>query len=120
MTRAASAAPPNALNGNDDPDSPYRRMIRQAATQAHGKPSALELTARSIAVAPEELRRWLERILDTWRQVSGGSAIEPWDHRFLAETPVRPLSELIPVDDMQQLNQRATTSTWDWIWHAWA
>lgn len=96
----------HALNGNDDPDSPYRRMIRQAATQAHGKPSALELAARSIGAAPGELQRWLERILDTWRQVSGDSAIEPWDYRFLAETPVRPLSELIPVDGMQQLNQR--------------
>lgn len=96
----------HALNGSDDPDSPYRRMIREAAAQSHGKPSALELAARTIGVAPEEPERWLERILDTWRQVSGDSAIEPWDYRFVAESPVRSLSELIPLDSLPQLNQR--------------
>ncbi len=97
----------HALNGNDDPDSPYRRMIRQAAAQFHGKrPSPVELAAGTVGVPPDEPERWLERILDTWRQVSGDSLIEPWDYRFLASTGVRSLSELIPVDRLQQLNQR--------------
>lgn len=96
----------HALNGNDDPDSPYRRMIRQAAAQFRGKPSPVELAARTVGVPPDEPEHWLERILDTWRQVSGDSALEPWDYRFLANTGVRSVSELIPVDRLQQLNQR--------------
>jgi hypothetical protein len=96
----------HALNGNDDPDSPYRRMIRRAAAQFHAKPSPVALAARTVGVPPEEPEHWLERILDTWRQVSGDSVMEPWDYRFLANTGVGFLSELIPVDRLQQLNQR--------------
>jgi oligoendopeptidase F len=96
----------HALNGNDEPDSPYRRMIRQAAAQFHAKPAPVALAARTLGVPSEEPERWLERILDTWRQVSGDSAMEPWDYRFLASTGVGSLSELIPVDRLQPLNQR--------------
>jgi hypothetical protein len=96
----------HALNGSDDPDSPYRRMIRQAAAQFHGKPSPVALAARTVGVPPEEPEHWLEQILDTWRQVSGDSGLEPWDYRYLANTGVGSLSGLIPVDRLQPLNQR--------------
>jgi len=96
----------HALNGSDEPDSPYRRMIRQAAAQFHGEPSPVALAARTVGVPPDEPERWLERILDTWRQVSGDSLMEPWDYRYLANTGVGSLSELIPADHLQQLNQR--------------
>jgi hypothetical protein len=96
----------HALNGNDEPDSPYRRMIRQAAAQSHRAPSPVELAARTVDVPPEELESWLERILDTWRQASGDAALEPWDYRFQAAAGVRSLDELIPVEGMQPLSQR--------------
>jgi hypothetical protein len=96
----------HALNGSDEPDSPYRRMIRQAATHPTTDSSPIELAARTVEVPVEETERWLVSILDAWRQVSGDSAVEPWDFRFQANTGVSALSELIPVDGMQQLNQR--------------
>jgi len=96
----------HALNGSDEPASPYRRMIRQAAVQSHRAPSPAELAARTVGVSPEESESWLERILDTWRQVSGDAALEPWDYRFQGAAGVRSLDELIPVEGMQQLNQR--------------
>lgn len=96
----------HALNGNDDRDSPYRRMIRQAAARFHGKPSPVALAASTVGVAADEPERWLERVLDTWRQVSGDAVMEPWDYRFLANAGVGSLSELIPVDRLQPLNQR--------------
>lgn len=96
----------HALNGNDDRDSPYRRMIRQAAARFHGKPSPVALAARTLGVPADEPERWLERVLDTWRQVSGDPVMEPWDYRFFANTGVGSLSELIPVDRLQPLNQR--------------
>jgi hypothetical protein len=95
-----------ALNGNDDPESPYRRMIRAAAAQFHGKPSPVELAARTVGVPADEPEHWLERILDTWREVSGDSPGEPWDYGFLANAGVRSLSGLIPVDGLRRLNQR--------------
>ena len=96
----------HALNGSDEPDSPYRRMIRRAAAHPRGDPSPVALAARTVGVPAEEAERWLVNILDTWRQVSGDSAIEPWDYRFQANSGVRALSELIPAEGMPQLNQR--------------
>jgi hypothetical protein len=96
----------HALNGNDEPDSPYRRMIRQAAGKFHGEPSPVELAARTLGVPGEEPERWLERILDTWSKVSGDNTSEPWDYRAAAHAGVRTLDELIPVGGMQALNQR--------------
>ena len=96
----------HALNGNDEPDSPYRRMIRQAAQRTHGAPSPPVLAERTIDVSPGEPELWLERILDAWREVSGDAVLEPWDYRFQAQSGVRSLDELIPAHDLQPLNQR--------------
>jgi hypothetical protein len=95
-----------ALNGNDEPDSPYRRMMALAAARARSSPSPVERAARTLGVTSEETERWLEQLLDTWRQVSGESEVEPWDYRFQADAGVRSLNELIPGDGMQALNQR--------------
>lgn len=95
----------HALNGNDEPGSPYRRMVRRAAAQFHDRPSPVGIAARTIGVPAEDLDSWLERVLDTWRQVSAQADMEPWDYRFQADAGVRELNELIGVERMRQLNQ---------------
>jgi len=95
-----------ALNGRDEPESPYRRMIRRAASAVASGEQPPALAARTIGVAQVEAEQWLERILDTWRQVDTEPEIEPWDYRFRANEGVRELDELISVGDMQALNQR--------------
>jgi hypothetical protein len=96
----------HALNGDDEPDSPYRRMLRQAAQQLKGSHSPVEQAARTVGVAAPELEDWLVRILEAWRQASDTTELEPWDYRFQAEAGVRALSEQIPVAGMQALAQR--------------
>ena len=96
----------HALNGNDEPDSPYRRMIRRAAAQFRHRPSPVGIAARTIGVPSGDLEGWLERVLDTWRQVSGDSDMEPWDYRFRVDAGVRTLNKLITVARMRELNQR--------------
>jgi oligoendopeptidase F len=81
-------------------------MLRQAAAQFHDRPSPVEIAARTVGVPGAELEGWLERLLDAWRQVSGDSAIEPWDYRFQGDAAVRALNGLISVDGMRQLSQR--------------
>ena len=95
-----------ALNGHDEPDSPYRRMIRLAAAHSPPGQSPVGRAAHTLGVTAEETEHWLERILDTWRQVSGEAVVEPWDYRFQVDEGARALSALIPVEGMQQLNQR--------------
>jgi hypothetical protein len=78
-----------ALNADDGPSSPYRRMVRMAAREARKKGSPVDAAARTIGISKAESERWLVRILDAWRQVSGTAEVEPWDYRFACGAAVR-------------------------------
>jgi len=95
-----------ALNGHDEADSPYRRMIRMAAPQARERGSPIDAAAHTVGVSTTECERWLEHILDTWRQVSGEAAVEPWDYRFAGGAADRELAGAIPRAALQPLNER--------------
>ena len=95
-----------ALVGDDAAASPYRRMIRMAAAEAKAKGSPIDAAARTVGVSAPETERWLERILDTWRQVSGEVELEPWDYRFAGGAAERELGEGIAREALQPLNQR--------------
>src|SRR5579864_4582650 len=60
-----------AINGNDEPDSPYRRMIAGAVAEAARSGSEIDNAARDVGVDPTEVERWLVQILDAWRESSG-------------------------------------------------
>jgi Peptidase family M3 len=96
----------HALNGGGEADSPYRRMIRRTAREVGADNLPPAIAARTVGVSLEESERWLERILDTWRQVSGDAEIEPWDYRFQAEAGVSALDEFVRIQGMQALNYR--------------
>jgi oligoendopeptidase F len=95
-----------SLNGDDTPRSPYRRMIRMAAAQVRRKGSPIDEAAHTIGISSAEAERWLERILDTWRQVSGAALMEPWDYRFEGGAAERTLGDAIPREALQPLSQR--------------
>jgi hypothetical protein len=71
-----------AINGKNEASSPYRRMMRMAAAHAAKKGSEIDAAAKTLGVSAADVEKWLEQILDTWRQVSGDKAIEPWDYRY--------------------------------------
>lgn len=95
-----------ALNADDGPSSPYRRMIRMAGAEAKRKDSPVVAAARTIGITPAESERWLVRILDAWRRVSGPQEVEPWDYRFTCGAAERELGEAVPRGELQALNQR--------------
>jgi hypothetical protein len=95
-----------AINGNDEPDSPYRRMIAGAASDAAKSGSEIDNAARDVGIDPAEVERWLVRILDAWRESSGAAAVEPWDFRFQAGEADRLLGTYIPRESLQPINQR--------------
>jgi hypothetical protein len=94
------------LNGNSEPTSPYRRMIAMAAAAAKKSGSEIDAAARTLGTEPAEIESWLEQILDTWRQVSGETRVEPWDYRYVSGAAERELGEAIAREAMQPLNQR--------------
>ena len=72
-----------ALNGSNEADSPYRRMIALAAAEAARGGSEIDAAARAIGVAPAEVERWLVQVLEAWRDASPPQPIEPWDYRYV-------------------------------------
>jgi hypothetical protein len=95
-----------AVNGASEPDSPYRRRIVAAAADARAKGSAIDAAARTVGVSTPELERWLERILDAWRQANHGPQIEPWDYRYAGGAADREIGELISLEAMLPINER--------------
>ena len=95
-----------AINGNNEPDSPYRRMIAGASAQAAKNGSEIDNAARDIGIDAAEVERWLMQILDAWRESSGDTMVEPWDFRFEAGQADRLLGTYIPRESLQPINQR--------------
>jgi hypothetical protein len=95
-----------AINGNDEPDSPYRRLITGAAAEAARSGSAIDNAARDVGIDAAEVERWLVQILDAWRESSGTDRVEPWDFRFQAGEADRLLEPYIPRESLQPINRR--------------
>jgi hypothetical protein len=100
-----------AVNAKGQPDSPYRRMIRMASAeaakhQATKQGSAITAAADSLGVQPLDVETWLEQILDTWRQVSGDTPVEPWDYRYIGGETGRLVDGAIPRESLQRISER--------------
>jgi len=95
-----------AINGNNEPDSPYRRMIAGAAADAAKNGSEIDNAARDVGIDPPEVERWLVQILEAWRESSGDVMVEPWDFRFQAGEADRLLGTYIPRQSLQPINYR--------------
>jgi hypothetical protein len=95
-----------AVNGANEPDSPYRRVIRMAAGRAARSGSAIDAAAKTVGATPAEIEQWLVQVLDTWRQVSDEEMVEPWDYRYVGGAVERELSLQMSRDQMMQINQQ--------------
>jgi hypothetical protein len=95
-----------AINGKDQPGSPYRRLIRMASADAAKNKSAVTAAAEGLGIQPADVESWLEQILDTWRQVSGDTPIEPWDYDYIAGETGRKVDQAIPRDSLQKISER--------------
>ena len=95
-----------ALNGRNEPDSPYRRMIAMAAADASKRGSEVDAAARAIGVETGDIERWLVQILEAWREASPEAMVEPWDYRYLNSPANRQLEAKIPAQSLLPANER--------------
>jgi hypothetical protein len=95
-----------ALNGNNEPDSPYRRVIRMAAEDGKANGTYVEQAARAIGVTTADVERWLIEMLDAWRVANGPAQVEPWDFRYTIGEANRLLAEQVPAATLVPINQR--------------
>lgn len=87
-----------ALNGNNEPDSPYRRLIKLAAEAEKTNGSGVAAAARAIGVSVEDVEKWLVQILSAWRDATGPDMVEPWDYRFAIGEGGRHLAKALSGD----------------------
>ncbi len=95
-----------ALNGNNEPDSPYRRVIKMAAEDAKANGSYVDQAAKAIGVTNEDVERWLIEMLDAWRVANGPAQLEPWDFRYSIGEANRLLAGQVPAATLVPINQR--------------
>ena len=95
-----------AINGNNEPDSPYRRMIAMAAADATKNGSEIDRAARDAGVDTGEVEKWLEQILDAWRLSTPDQPVEPWSFSYEGAEADRLLAAAIPRAALQPINQK--------------
>jgi hypothetical protein len=95
-----------ALNGRNQADSPYRRMIGLAADDARTHGSEIDAAARAIGVETAEVERWLVQVLEAWRDANPADPIEPWDFRYVNGAANRQLQARIPAATLLPVNER--------------
>lgn len=95
-----------AINGHNEADSPYRRLIALAAADAREHGSEIDAAARAIGIEPGEIERWLVRILEAWRDASPPGQVEPWDYRYVHSAASRQLEARVPAGVLRPVNDR--------------
>ncbi len=95
-----------ALNGNNEPDSPYRRLIRLASAEEATNGSGITAAARAIGVTVDDVEQWLVQILAAWRDANPPELIEPWDYRYAMGEANRRLAPSFSPGAIITLNDR--------------
>ncbi len=95
-----------ALNGNDQPDSPYRRLIALASKEAATDGSGVEAAARAIGVSVKDVERWLVQILEAWQKASPAGMVEPWDYRYAISEAQRRIAPSFPDTEIVAVDHR--------------
>lgn len=95
-----------SINGNNERDSPYRRVIAMAAERGRSEGTAIDAAAKTVGVSTAEVESWLVQILDAWRQANDGEPMEPWDYRHRGGATERELGQTIAREAMQPINER--------------
>jgi hypothetical protein len=95
-----------ALNGRNERDSPYRRLIALAAADATAHGSQIDAAARALGINTTEVEHWLVQVLEAWRDASPALAVEPWDFRYANSAANRRLQASIPTQSLLPVNVR--------------
>ena len=95
-----------AVNGDDGPNSPYRRLVRLSAAKMGADGKSVEAGAKDVGVDPAVVEEWLTSVLESWRSITPDREIEPWDFGYLAGQASRLLRAAITKDILRPVNDR--------------
>ena len=96
-----------AVNADDSPTSPYRRLLRaEGAAARASRHSPVSAAAATLGTTSAQAERWLVALLEAWRQANPGPPLEPWDYWHHYATASRALDAHVPLEAIAALNQR--------------
>lgn len=101
-----------SINGENTAGSPYRRLIALEAAARGGtgsRPGAASPGGEQALLAgmvPDSLERWLLAVLETWRDATPDSLVEPWDWYYRTGRTSRTLGSRVPRERLAELNAR--------------
>ena len=95
-----------SMNGNNQPDSPYRRLIAMAAADAARNGSEVDHAARDVGATTAEVEHWLEQVLEAWRVSTSDQPVEPWSFSYQGAEADRALADAVPLASLKPINQR--------------
>jgi hypothetical protein len=93
-----------SVNGGGGTTSPYRRLIALEVEARGAREPSTAAQARASGMPPDSLEPWLLAILETWRDATPDSLVEPWDWYYLVGRTSRALSPRIPRERLAALN----------------
>ena len=96
----------HAVDGDGDDSSPYRRLLRVSAARWADHGSPIDANAAGLGLSAGSFEGALHDMLAAWRSVGPSGRIEPWDYRYVVGAAARRLDRLVPVGELQPLNDR--------------
>ena len=93
-----------SMNGDGGAGSPYRRLIALEVDALAGAEPATATQARASGVPPDSLEPWLTAILETWRDATPDTLVEPWDWYYQVGRTSRTLAARVPRERLTAIN----------------
>src|SRR5437867_958390 len=95
-----------AVNGDDGPASPYRRLVRLSAAKMIADKTSLEAGTKDVGVDPGVVEDWLTSVLESWREIAPDQTVEPWDFAYQTGVASRRLRPVITREILRPVNER--------------
>jgi len=91
--------------GPDDPDGPYRRLVRASAARWRRDGSPIAANAAALGMDPDAVEPTLRRVLAAFRGVAmPPELVEPWDFHYATGGLARRLDPEIPLRRLRPIN----------------
>lgn len=96
----------SSVNGHDEPDAPYRRLVTLRMARWDGGPTPMARRGQAYGLSAAAVEGWLVQALERWRRTLPDSTFEPWDYYHFVGRADRHLEPRIPRDSLLALNHR--------------
>jgi len=91
--------------GPEDPDGPYRRLVRASASRWHRDGSPVAANAAALGMDPDAVEPTMRATLAAFRRVAmPPELVEPWDYRYVTGGLARRLDPEVPLPRLRTIN----------------